>query len=314
MAVRVVFFGNSVSTFSARHFAALIDTPCELAGVVDVPSDRQVTTNPLASGYLNFVDEAHKQHLPVYQPTDPNTPAFAAKLVRLEPNLFLAAGYAVILKEQILVIPSLSAVNFHASLLPSYRGKHPVFWALRNGEKWSGLTVHVMDPGIDTGDIIYQTKVRTRQNDTVATLYKRIMDRSVKLVARLINHAEQNSLPRQPQRKNGGSYFSSTTADDFRIDWQWPAEKIRRYITTTPGKCFAMVAGEKVFFFNAQTEVGEITSSPGTLLTIKRTRALVSTSSGNLSSSVIKIEYGETESFAGFCRRKGFQPGDTLPA
>ena len=220
MAVRVVFFGNSVSTFSARYFEALLDTPCHLVGVVDVPRDNQVTTNPLQAGLINFAEEAANRNLPAYQPADPNLPGFADKLAGLEPELFLAAGYAIILKEQLLSLPFLLAVNFHASLLPNYRGKHPVFWALRNNENWSGLTVHVMDPGIDTGDIIYQTKVRTRQNDSVATLYERIIDSSENLVGRLIAGAEQNNLPRKSQPKHGGSYYSSTTSEDFQFDWQ----------------------------------------------------------------------------------------------
>ncbi len=312
MAVRVIFFGNSVSTFSARHFAALLDEPCELVGVVDVPAAKQNTTNPLVAGLLNFVDEARKRNIPTHRPTNPNTPGFAAELAKLKPDLFLTAGYAIILKEEILALPDLLAVNFHASLLPDYRGKHPVFWALRSGEKWSGLTVHAMDPGIDTGDIIYQVRVRTHREDTVATLYKRIMDQSVDFVEQLIADAEHDRIPRQPQPENTGSYFSSTTEEDFQLDWTWPAEKIKRFITITPGKCFAMVGGGKVYFFNAKIEPGFTTSSPGTLLSIRNTRATVATGSGILSSSLIQIECRETEPFAGFCRREGFSPGDTL--
>jgi methionyl-tRNA formyltransferase len=313
MAVRVIFFGNSLSTFSARHFAALLDVPGELVGVVDVPATKQNTTNPLAAaGLLNFVDEARKRNIPAYQPSDPNTSSFASELAKLEADLFLAAGYAIILKEVILELPKLLAVNFHASLLPAYRGKHPVFWALRSGEKLSGMTVHAMDPGIDTGDIIYQVRIRTRQDDTVATMYKRIMDQSMDFVRKLIADAEHNRIPRQPQPKNTGSYFSSTTEDDFQLDWTWSAEKIKLFITITPGKCFAIVGGGKVYFFNAQKEVGVTTYSPGTLQNIRKTRATVATGSGVLSSSLIQIEGGEPESFAGFCRREGFHPGDSL--
>ncbi len=312
MEVRVVFFGNSVSTFSARYFAALSAESCDLAAVVDVPAAKQNTTNPLAAGLLNFVDEARKREIPTYQPSDPNTSGFVAELSELEADLFIAAGYAIILKQAILDLPRQMAVNFHASLLPAYRGKHPVFWALRNGERWSGMTVHVMDPGIDTGDIIYQVKIRTRQNDSVATLYKRIMDQSVGLVGRLIADAERDSIPRQVQFKNRGSYFSSTTTKDYQIEWTWSAEKIRRFITITPGKCFALVEGKKVFFHNALSEHDEVTAPPGTLLKIKTKRATVAAGSGVFSSSLIQIEDGEPEPFAGYCRRLGLHPGDLL--
>ncbi len=312
MAVRVVFFGNSLSTFSARHFAALLDQPCKLVGVLDVPAAKRNTTNPLAADLLNFVEQARQWGIPSYQPANPNDPTFTAKLADLEPDLFLAAGYPIILKKEILAIPELVPVNFHASLLPDYRGKHPVFWALRNGEKWSGLTVHVMDSGIDTGDIIYQLKIRTRQDDSVGTLYQRIMDQSVDLVGKLIADAEHNSIPRRTQPKDAGSYFSSTTEEDFRIHWTWPAEKIERFITVTPGKCFAEIAGQRVYFLNAEIEDRVSTSAPGTLMNVGKKCAAVATGSGIISSSVVEIGCVETDSFAGFCRRKGFHPGDSL--
>ncbi len=312
MAVRIVFFGNSLSTFSARHFAALFNTPCELVGVVDVPVAKRNTTNPLAAGLLNFIDEAHKRSIKTFEIANPNSPGFINNLRRLKPDLFMAAGYALILDEKVLAVPRLLAANFHASLMPEYRGKHPVFWTLRNGEKFAGLTVHAMDPGIDTGDIIYQVRIRTRRDDTVADLYDRIMDKSVDLVGQLIADAERDSIPRKPQPENTGSYFSSTTEDDYQLDWTWDAEKIKRFITITPGKCFIMLGGQKVYLFNAKKEAGVTTSTPGTLLEIRNSSAAVATGSGILSISLIKIECGEIESFAGFCHRQGYSPGDRL--
>jgi methionyl-tRNA formyltransferase len=138
------------------------------------------------------------------------------------------------------------------------------------------------------------------------------MDQSVDFVGKLIADAERNSIPRKPQPENAGSYFSSTTDDDFQLDWTWSAEKIKRFITITPGKCFAMVGGQKVYFINAEQETGGTTSAPGTLLDIKNSSAAVATGSGILSSRIIQIDCGEIETFAGFCRRAGFSPGDTL--
>jgi methionyl-tRNA formyltransferase len=312
MPVRIVFFGNSLSSFSARHFAALLAVPCKLVGVVDVPAAKNKTTNPLAAGLPNFVVEARKANIHTFEPASPNSAAFIDTLKTLKPDLFIAAGYSMILDEKTLAVPRLLAVNFHASLLPEFRGKHPVFWTLRHAEKFAGLTVHAMDPGIDTGDIIYQVKIRTRQDDTVATLYKRIMDQSVILVGQLIADAERDRIPRRPQPENAGSYFSSTNEKDFQLDWTWSAKKIKRFITITPGKCFAKIGEQKVYFFNAEQEAGVTASTPGTLLEIRNSSAAVATGSGILSSTTVQIGCGEPESFAGFCRRAGLNPGETL--
>lgn len=314
MPVRVVYFGNSVSAFSARHFEALLASSCHLVAVVDVPGTRRSTTNPLPDGLTSFVDTAHQWDIPALEPANPNEAQFVQRLRQLEPDLFVSAGYAFILGEQILSVPRLLAANFHASLLPDYRGKHPVFWALRHGERWAGLTVHAMDPGIDTGDILYQVRVRTRRDDTVASLYKRIMDRSVKLVGRLFTDAGAGRLPRRPQVEGGGSYFSSTCEDDFHLNWKWPAETIRRHISMTPGRCFSEVNGERVYFHNAEIEAIPESAAPATVLNVKRTRAVIAAGSGAVSSSQVQVEGQAAESFAGFCRRMGLGPRDEFQA
>ncbi len=76
-------------------------------------------------------------------------------MAALCPDMFVAVGYTDLLRAPLLAVPRILAANFHASLLPAYRGRHPVFWALRHGERWAGLTVHVMDEGFDTGDVLY---------------------------------------------------------------------------------------------------------------------------------------------------------------
>ncbi len=158
MTLDVVFLGSSQSAFSARHFNALLAAPCNLLAVVDVPPANRDSTNPLPEGLPRFSDVARQRGLPIFEATNTKDPDFLDQLRALQPDLFIAAGYALILKPETLAIPRLMAVNFHASLLPYYRGKHPVFRTLRGGERWAGLTVHVMDPGIDTGDIIYHDR------------------------------------------------------------------------------------------------------------------------------------------------------------
>jgi methionyl-tRNA formyltransferase len=312
MPIRVVFWGNSASSFSARHFAALLETPAELVGVVDVPPSRRDTTNPLPEDLPDPVETAHERGIPTFEPDSPNEAGFINALTELQPDLFMAAGYALILKAATLAVPRILAANFHASLLPDYRGKHPVFWALRNGEKWAGLTVHAMDTGIDTGDILYQVKVRTRRDDSVTSLYERIMARSLPLVGQLVADASLGCIPRQPQPTGAGSYYSSTSEEDFRLDWNQPAERIRRFVTATPGRCFAEIHGRCVHFLNAESEQPAEAAPPGTLLWIRRTRAAVATNPGAISSSRVQVACQAEETFANLCRRLGLIPGDTL--
>jgi methionyl-tRNA formyltransferase len=309
--LRVVFFGNSEGVFSNRHFAVLAEASCEIAAVVDVPPSQRTSTNTQAAEGRDFIEVARERAIPALEPAKPNSPEFVEILRTMQPDLLLAVGYLNRLGADVLAAPRLLAVNFHASLLPAYRGLHPVFRTLRAGERWAGLTVHVLDAGLDTGDILYQTRVRTRQDDSVASLYDRIMDRSVALVGRLIGDGEAGRLRRRPQGAEGASYFSSVSEEDFRIDWRRDAEQLRRWIRTTPGRCFCDLDGERVYFGDAFPADAGSTAPPGTLLRIGRTRCILAAGRGALAVGRIRTRDGELPA-AAWCRKRGLRAGKQI--
>ena len=310
--MRVVFFGNSQSVFSNRHFQALLEAPCELVGVVDVPPSKRKSTNPATTDFPSFVEVTRHHGTRMFEPASPNLPDFVKAVRDLSPDLFVAVGYTNLLKEQILSVPRILSVNFHASLLPAYRGKHPAFWALRNGERWAGLTVHVIDTGLDTGDILYQIRVRTRKRDSVATLYDRIMGRSVNLVGRLIEDAEKGTLRRTPQPESGVSYYSSVHEDDFRLDWSRVAEQLRCWIQTSPGQCFCNVADRQLFFMDAEVvrRTGDV--SPGMLVRIGGIYCTVAAGKDALRVCRARIDQEGEKSMPQLCRELGLAQGAPL--
>jgi methionyl-tRNA formyltransferase len=248
----------------------------------------------------NFREIIKGSDIPIFEPENPNSLEFISEVSRLSADIFIAVGYTNILEETILSGPHLVPVNFHASLLPAYRGKHPVFWCLRNGERWSGMTVHVMDAGIDTGDIIYQVRVQTRKNDTVSSLYKRIMDRSVSLINQLVEDCEDGVLELYPQTRDGASYYSSYNENDFCINWSQDVEEIRRWISTTPGKCFANIKHLKVYFLDASVDHKLFGLQPGQVAYIGRGIGSVSVNNGSISFRQVKLENGKEMKFTEF--------------
>jgi methionyl-tRNA formyltransferase len=281
-----------------------------VVAVVDVPSNRRTSTNTRTTNGQGFVELAEKHSIPAYEPAKPNGPEFVQTMRDLQPDLFLAVGYLPRFREVLLGIPRLLTVNFHASLLPAYRGLHPVFRTLRGGERWAGLTVHVVDPGLDTGDVLYQVRVRTRRDDSVVSLYDRIMGRSVGLVGQLIADAQTGRLRRRAQGEAGASYFSSVSEEDFRIDWHRDAEQLRRWICTTPGRCFCDVGGERVYFADPELVKG-VSAAPGTLVSIGRTRCIVAAGREALSLGRLRAQEGELPA-ADWCRKHGLKVGGTI--
>ena len=311
MAARVVYFGNSQSAFSNRHFRALMDTSCELAAVVDVPPSWRTSTNPAAGTLPSFVHVARRREVPAFEPSSPNLPEFVETMQGLAPDLLLAAGYSQVLREKIRSVPRFPPVNLHASLLPAYRGKHPVFWALRNGERWAGLTAHVMDAGLDTGDLLYQVRVRVREEDTVVTLYDRIMEQSENLVGLLVKDAAEGSFQPRAQPEAGASYYGGVEEHDFRLDWTGDAGVLRRWIHITPGRCFCDITGSRVFFMDAQIVGRPGGEAPGTLIRLEESFCEVATGTDALQVSRVRLNR-ESLPFRQVCQEFGLEVGDSI--
>jgi methionyl-tRNA formyltransferase len=311
--LRLVFFGNSQSVFSNRFFTPLLEADCEVVGVVDLPPVKRQSTNPgSVSGLPSFVDLAREREIPVFEPSSPNSPEFIETSASLAPDVFLAAGYMFLLKPPLLSIPHILAINFHASLLPAYRGTHPVFWALRNGERLTGMTAHAMDPHFDTGDILFQVRVRTRKRDTVSTLYDRIIEKSVPRVPRLVSDIGQGRLRCMPQSESGASYFSSINAEDFHLDWRRSAESLRRWIQTSPGECWRVVAGRRVYFMDAKVIHYSGAAIPGQLIQLGRFTATLATGEDALFVHWVRPEGEDIRPLARFCAELGLKTGNVL--
>jgi methionyl-tRNA formyltransferase len=282
--------------------------------VVDVPVSRRSTTNAAKVDNGSFIQHARENGIPIFAPEKPNAPDFVEAMRALSPDLFIAVGYMLLLKAPLLSVPRVAAANFHASLLPAYRGKHPVFWALRAGEKWCGLTVHEMGAGLDTGDIMFQVRVPVREGDSVSALYDRIMTESVPLVSKLVS-AAAGRIPRAPQPAEGGSYFGATKDEDFRLDWRKDAATLVRWIAATPGKCFFVAGGRKHFAHDARVlppAAGVGQRVPGRILRLAAAGCQIETGSGTMIVRELHTDGGRLSSARDALREAGLAEGGVL--
>ena len=282
---------------------------CEVVGVVDVPPARRSSTNSVRQQGGSFVQVAREKGIPCFEPASPNAAPFVEEIRALAPDLFVAVGYMLLLKSAILGVPRVIAANFHASLLPAYRGKHPVFWALRNAEPWCGLTIHEMSPGLDTGDILFQVRVPTKEEDSVSTLYDRIMEASVPLVARLVEAAARGHVPRAAQQEAGASYFGGTSESDFRISWSMDAARVSRWVTATPGQCFLEIGKRRLFMLDARPCAGESEARAGTLLSLQPAGCRIAAARGCIEIRRVRSADGTELPAADAFQALGLAPG-----
>ncbi len=213
----------------------------------------------------------------------------------LEPYLGIAVVYTRIIRLQLRSLFMAGVVNFHASLLPAYRGRHPLYWALYQGETHAGLTVHLVDEKIDHGPVLFRVKVRIRRFDSVASLYNRINQKSRRLFPPILKEAAAGGLRGTPQDESRATCFSSVPEDHFQLDFRLPARTLEQRIWATPGRCYCNVESEKIYILDARAGRAKHGAKPGTILKMRGIQAVVAAGEGIL--KIKKVHRGKGEEY-----------------
>jgi methionyl-tRNA formyltransferase len=244
---RIVFFGTRGQELTSLHLGRFLDSGANIVGFVEAPVGSMSTTHAKKDPNEGINEAASRLKLPLLCPTHPRDPAFLAAVRELRPEAIIVNGYQFYLARELLEVPPLGSINFHASLLPRHAGMHPVFWAIWYGDAETGMVVHFMDQGIDTGDILYETRVPVRTGDNVDTLYHRIFQTSLPLVDRLLEDLDARALPRKPQDMSRYFYNYEIQEKDWELDFRQPAEVLRGRVEMAPGRFFFVLKGERYF-------------------------------------------------------------------
>lgn len=183
----------------------------------------------------------------VRAPERANDSGFVQWLGSLEPDLNVSMSYNQILKQPILESARLGFINCHAGKLPYYRGRNVINWAIINNESEIGLTIHYMDQGIDTGDIILQSMLPIEWHDTYGSILTKVQDGFPPLLAEAVSLIANNRACRRQQDPGEGTYFSRRIPGDEWIDWQDSSLNIYNKIRaiTHPGPGALTLLGEK---------------------------------------------------------------------
>jgi methionyl-tRNA formyltransferase len=169
---------------------------------------------------------ARERGIDCIAPPDPNAPDVVARVSALAPDFIFSFYYRQMLKPALLAIPPRGALNMHGSLLPRYRGRVPVNWAVLHGERETGATLHYMTAKPDDGDIVLQTAVPIGADETAAEVFDKVTDAAAATLERALPLLVAGTAPRVPQGLARGSYFGGRKPEDGRIDWSQPARRI----------------------------------------------------------------------------------------
>ncbi|MBU4451087.1 MAG: hypothetical protein KKE35_07330 [Actinobacteria bacterium] len=243
---KIAFFGTSGWEITSRHLEEFLKNKANISVFVEAPSHLFKSTSTKKESFESISNIAKRLGIPMLAPENARDHVFARELASFKPDVIVVCGYQFYIPDEILKIPPLGIINFHSSLLPRHAGMHPVFWTIWYGDKKTGMTVHFMDEGIDTGDIIFKTEVDVKLGDTVELLYDRIFDSSIPLVGKLLNDLDNGVLAREPQDYKKYFYNYDINEKDFELDFRQPAEILAGRVLMLPGKFYFELNSEKV--------------------------------------------------------------------
>ncbi len=223
---RVIFMGTP--EFAVPTLAMLVEEGYELVAVVTQPDrpagrGRELTPSPVKRYAL-----AHG--LPVLQPETLRPPETVAELAALRPDVIVVAAFGMILRPAVLAIPPKGCLNVHASLLPRHRGASPISAAILAGDPVTGVTIMLMDEGMDTGPILAQATTEIRPDDTAGTLGERLARQGADLLAATLPMWLAGEIHPQPQPAEGATVCRPLRKEQGQIEWMRPAVEIERMV------------------------------------------------------------------------------------
>lgn len=173
---------------------------------------------------------ARRYDIAVATPDDPNTGEFTDRISTLRPDFVFSFYYRRMLKHALLAAGARAALNMHGSLLPKYRGRAPINWAVINGEGETGATLHHMVEKPDAGDIVDQQAVPILADDTAQEVFGKVTVAAEITLNRSLPRLIDGTGPRVRQDLSLGSYFPGRKPEDGRIDWSRPAQAIHNLV------------------------------------------------------------------------------------
>ncbi len=253
--MRVAFLGNDA--WSVAPLRALADAP-------DIEVELVVTNPPRPAGRGSqltataVADEARTLELPLLEVDRIRDGEGFDALDSLEPDAIVVVAYGEILTPDVLDIPRLGAVNVHFSLLPRWRGAAPVQRAILEGDEVTGVTVMLMDEGMDTGPILATAETAIDPEEDAGSLGARLAEMGAPLLAETLRGLDGGTVEPRSQDHTAATYAPKLLAEERAIDWMAPANSIVRRV-----RAFAPDPGGVTTFRQGRLKVLVARAHPG---------------------------------------------------
>ncbi|MEO6874180.1 MAG: formyltransferase, partial [Opitutaceae bacterium] len=276
---RILFFGYSEVGYEC--LSLLLERGDNVVGLItheDNPNEKIWFKTPAVA--------AREKGVPVFTPVTVNNDEWRTKIAALQPDLILSVYYRHMIGTKILAMPPLGAWNMHGSLLPGYRGRAPINWAVLHGEPRIGMTLHRMVKSADAGAIVDQEGVEISPRDTAEQAFRKVMPCARRVLARQMDALLAGTAKETPQDESKVTYFGGRKPEDGRINWSQTSAQIFNLIRAVtdpyPG-AFTDVGAARLMVWWAESDSAATRGrrgAPGDILSV--TPLVVATADGSL--------------------------------
>ena len=272
--LQIVFMGTpdfSVPSLKAIHAAGFT-----IRAVYTQPDKQRGRGKKVSASPVK--ECAEKLGIPVFQPQTLKDPDVIAGLADLKPDVIVVIAYGKILPKAILDIPRYGCLNVHGSLLPAYRGAAPIQYAIKDGVRTSGVTIMMLDEGMDTGKMLKKAEIVLDAKETTGTLFDKLAIVGAETLIPVLKDLPAYEAAAQSQDESKATYTAKITKEMTHIDFSQPAVVIERLIRTLdphPG-AYILHEGHRLKLWAAYVVPGT-EAEPGTIIEVTKTYITVQT-------------------------------------
>jgi len=256
---------------------------------------------------------AKSLNIPVHQPLKIKE---ATEMIKeLEPDFIVVIAYGKIIPQAILDIPKHGCVNVHASLLPRYRGAACLNAPILNGDSETGVTIMLMDAGLDTGPVLKQEKISLDGKETLSWLHDRLSKLGAEALPDVLKGLADGKIKPQAQTETGATYVKMLSREDGKIDWTRPAQEIKRRIrglNPWPGTYALAKNGKIVKILEADEKIPEIGQIKPGEIALGNGQLLIGCGDGAIAIKRLQLEGGKPLDAQAFARGHRDMIGQTL--
>ncbi len=276
--------------FAVPSLERLILNQYQVAAVYTQPDKpagrgRSLVSSPVKRAALNW-------KLPVLQPVSLKKAEVVAQLADFHPDVIVVAAFGQLLPQSVLDIPAYGCINIHPSLLPKFRGASPVTAAILAGSEFTGVSIMLMDKGLDTGPVLARAQIPISAQDTTGSLAAKLSVIAAQLLLEVLTGWLRGELTPQPQNEAEASYYGTITKEEGEIDWHLSAVEIGRRVRAFqpwPG-CYTRWQGKQLKILGAMPLPGESAAEAGQVVALNKKGLVFGISTGEGILGILEVQ------------------------